>query len=627
MVRRLVLPSSLFLIWALAIAVAMSGCAPDQSTGPRRELANQLPAAAFPAALNGKIAFASARDGNGELYVMDSDGSAQTRLTNHPASDFSPAWAPDGRQLAFTSDRDGNLEIYVMNASCTNQAPIRLTNNTVIDAGGTWSADGSKIAFTSERDGPYRQIYVMNSDGSGATNLSNVGTPSIGIYSDEQPHWSPDGTKIVFARGGGTIVGDVIVMNADGSDKVNLTNHSFNDAPMDWSPDGTKILIASNRDHENYELYSVNASDGTGLTRLTTNGAFEYPASWSPDGTKILLSLFHNEIWAMNANGALPLVNLSNNPAVDIDPSWAVPPAPAVDTDCDGIYDAVDIAPAAASIEFSDIPLGGATAGTIVSVPANVAVRIEDYAGAGGVRVTTFVTGSVVAGARVHLSIDGKQGQVKLAIPGTYVITDPATSMTVAVNTEGPAEIEYTINGSPIVISIADGASAVINETTNISGVLTDVTLSNVTGSSGDVTANGTTVPPGGPPYSVPTAILTATLNLKSGKLTATGALNPLGATGIDPGVQAVTFNAGAYSFVVTGGLRKNPGGVYTFVGTLASAPGVQLKLDVKPPKAGSSSWTFEATASPVSGFVNPVTVSLQIGNVKGSAQVTAVLR
>ena len=625
MIRRLVLQSSLFLIWALAIGIAMAGCAVDQLTEPRGEKSTLLPAAAFSAPVNGKIAFASTRDGNAELYMMDSDGLNQTRLTTHTGSDVGPAWGPDGRQLAFTSDRDGNLEVYVMNASCPNQAPLRLTNNAVVDAGGSWSADGSKIAFTSERDGPFRQIYVMNANGSEPFNLSNVGDPSVGVYSDEQAHWSPDGTKIAFARGGGTISGDVIVMNADGSGKVNLTNHSSNDAPMDWSPDGTKILFASNRDHANYELYVMNASDGSGVTRLTTNGMFEYPASWSPDGAKIVFNPSHNEIWAMDANG-LNAVNLSNHAAVDVGPNWAVPPAPPVDSDCDGIYDTIDSAPNTQSPDFGDWHLGGQTAGTIVSKPANVSVRIEDIA-PGGVRVTTFLTGAVEGGARVHLFIVGKQGHVKLAIPGSYEITDPATSMTVAVNTDGPAEVEYTLNGSPIVISIADGASAVINETTNSSGVLTDVTLSNVTGSSGDVTANGTTVPPGGPPYSIPTATLSATLSVKSGKLTAIGSLNPNGATGIDPATQTVTFNAGNYSFVKTGGLRRNPGNIYTFTGTLPSAPGVQLTLNVKAPKTGSTVWTFEATANPVSGFVNPVTVSLQIGNVKGSALVTATLR
>src|SRR6185503_1221019 len=60
-----------------------------------------------------KIAFASDRDGNLEVYVMDVDGGGQTRLTENPGEDYSPAWSPDGSRLAFVSTRDGNAEIYV----------------------------------------------------------------------------------------------------------------------------------------------------------------------------------------------------------------------------------------------------------------------------------------------------------------------------------------------------------------------------------------------------------------------------------------------------------------------------------------------------------------------------------
>src|SRR5262245_3037424 len=67
------------------------------------------------AASPGKIAFASDRDGNLEIYSMDGDGGAQTRLTQNSAEDYQPAWSPDGKRIAFVSTRDGNEEIYVMN--------------------------------------------------------------------------------------------------------------------------------------------------------------------------------------------------------------------------------------------------------------------------------------------------------------------------------------------------------------------------------------------------------------------------------------------------------------------------------------------------------------------------------
>ncbi len=64
----------------------------------------------------GKIAFATDRDGNYEIYALNPDGGGATRLTSNPANDREPAWSPDGKKLAFVSNRDGNDEIYVMSS-------------------------------------------------------------------------------------------------------------------------------------------------------------------------------------------------------------------------------------------------------------------------------------------------------------------------------------------------------------------------------------------------------------------------------------------------------------------------------------------------------------------------------
>ena len=88
---------------------------------------------------DGKIAFSSDRDGNGEIYVMDADGSNLTRLTNNPANDgfFGVAWSPDGTRIAFVSERDGNWEIYVMNADGSGLS--RVTDNLAVDQNPAWS--------------------------------------------------------------------------------------------------------------------------------------------------------------------------------------------------------------------------------------------------------------------------------------------------------------------------------------------------------------------------------------------------------------------------------------------------------------------------------------------------------
>jgi Tol biopolymer transport system component len=95
---------------------------------------------------NGRIAFSSNRDGNTQIYVMDADGSNQTRLTSNSDIDWAPAWSPDGSKIAFTSTpgRDGKWEIYVMDADGSNQT--RLTGHPADMLAGLPSSDIRAIA-------------------------------------------------------------------------------------------------------------------------------------------------------------------------------------------------------------------------------------------------------------------------------------------------------------------------------------------------------------------------------------------------------------------------------------------------------------------------------------------------
>ncbi len=107
----------------------------------------------------GQIAFVSNRDGNEEIYVMYTDGSHQTNLTNNKARDTTPVWSPDGRKIAFVSTRDSNEEIYVMNSD--GSGIKNLTRNPALDWCPAWSPDGHKLAFASGRSGT-GDIYVMD---------------------------------------------------------------------------------------------------------------------------------------------------------------------------------------------------------------------------------------------------------------------------------------------------------------------------------------------------------------------------------------------------------------------------------------------------------------------------------
>ena len=126
----------------------------------------------------------------------------------------------------------------------------------------SWSPDGTRIAFTGSSG-----IAVVNADGSGVQTLNDGAWPS-------DPDWSPDGSKITFVRGPDADQTDVHVMNADGSDELNLTSNPGKDDFPDWSPDGTKILSASAPPGGPTKLTTMNPRwhrhrvvDGVGLRR------------------------------------------------------------------------------------------------------------------------------------------------------------------------------------------------------------------------------------------------------------------------------------------------------------------------------------------------------------------------
>lgn len=155
------------------------------------------------------------------------DGTGPINLTDNPADDWDPTWSPDGSMIAFTSERDGNPEIYVMNSS-DGKNLRRLTENKTIDEQPAWWQDATsdRIAFISYRDGN-AEIYLMDSDGSHPVNLSH------NLAEDKHPTWSPDGSRIAFTsnRDGDR---EIFVMGADGSHPTNLTDNSVDDWDPHW---------------------------------------------------------------------------------------------------------------------------------------------------------------------------------------------------------------------------------------------------------------------------------------------------------------------------------------------------------------------------------------------------------
>jgi N-acetylneuraminic acid mutarotase len=258
---------------------------------------------------------------NGTLLLTG--GSLPDRSS--PLTDlYNPSGVSNGSKIVFGSVRNNNNhDVFVMDADGNNQT--RLTTSLAYDDQPKWSPDGSKIVFMSGRDGNF-EIYSMNADGTAQTRLTN--NPAA----DGFPAWSPDGTRIAFVTGNlndpGTF--DLCMMNADGSNRTQLTNDSNVDAVPAWSPDSSKLVFMSGSsifDPNSFEIFVIDVN-GSNRVRLTNNNVADGQPSFSPNGLKIVFAScdFMNpnaaEIFVMNADGS-NRVPLMINDVTDGFPAWS----------------------------------------------------------------------------------------------------------------------------------------------------------------------------------------------------------------------------------------------------------------------------------------------------------------
>ncbi len=221
----------------------------------------------------------------GSMWTVDPDGLESRSVA---VSGYFPAWSSDHRGLAYADADSPGGALWIMDG---DDDRFRLTTGVVQDAQPTWSPDGTKIAFAridnTATEG-YSSIWVIGRDGS---NLRQLATSDC---LNRDPAWSPDGTKIAFwssrdhCDGAKSDYGDyeLYVLNLINSETTRLATATNSEVPA-WSPDSKTIAFASDGyGGDGMEIVLVGA-DGKNPRRITTmNGDDTYPA-WSPDGARI----------------------------------------------------------------------------------------------------------------------------------------------------------------------------------------------------------------------------------------------------------------------------------------------------------------------------------------------------
>jgi TolB protein len=287
-----------------------------------------------------KIVFESDRTGTNQIYVMDNDGKNIRQLTfpenNYPTASAPgtitplrygdkhdnncPIWSPDGKYIVFASERDNDSEIYIMNADGSEQK--RLTHQKGDDSHPHFSPDGRRIIFNSARTTPdltidwvrqIHEIFTMNIDGSDVKQISRFGTVST------YPSISPDGKKICFRQ----LVNEpgfnydmsvskrnseVFVMNIDGTDAVNISNNTAHDGWPVWTKNG-HILFSSGRGGAARVSQLYRSDDrGKKLERISNLKHSLIQASISPDGKMVYCQYNIEEVAGFESGGIVSLV-------------------------------------------------------------------------------------------------------------------------------------------------------------------------------------------------------------------------------------------------------------------------------------------------------------------------------
>ena len=198
-----------------------------------------------------------------DIYTANPDGSDLRKIGSTAHYDAEATISPDGSRIVFTSTRDGDLEIYSMNADGTDIR--RLTSEPGYDGGAFFTPDGARIVYrarhpeSDEELADYRRLLAQNL----------IRPSRLDIY----------------------------VMDADGSNRVRVTdNGAANFAPY-MHPDGRRIIFSSNMDDpegRNFELYMINV-DGTGLERITNSPDFDGFPMFSADGRTLVFASNRNQ--------------------------------------------------------------------------------------------------------------------------------------------------------------------------------------------------------------------------------------------------------------------------------------------------------------------------------------------
>ena len=289
----------------------------------------------------GLLVFQRDGDPNTQIWTMTADGRDARRLTSGYAAAIGPVWSPNGRRIAFErtgADVGGDTEVVTVDARGKARKIVVAGTKVEGGTGVAWSPDGRRLVFLGVRKVPDAGLNVVGSDGRGLRALTTLGNRQV----DYGPAWSPDGKRILFTRGnyapltqpGLRIKETLYVIDANGRNlrrlvtlrdlsAIGQTGVDF-DYEAAWSPDGKRIAYTRADANGAAEIWTMNA-DGSDKRNLSRDPADDRWPAWSPDGTKIVFSSRRDgngELYVMDAVTGAPQTRVTSTPTDETRPDW-----------------------------------------------------------------------------------------------------------------------------------------------------------------------------------------------------------------------------------------------------------------------------------------------------------------
>jgi eukaryotic-like serine/threonine-protein kinase len=213
------------------------------------------------------------------LFTVNADGTGLKQLTNVPGADFEPAWSPEGNRIAFTSIRDGNKQIYVLEIDSLAVTRLTTPNVNIENSQPAWSPDGKQVAYMAKRVGTH-QVWVMSDTGQENVQIVRSGQ----VLWDYAPAWSADGRVILFnQRRGDSVTPRPWLMSLQYAESETAARLNFPTPieDVEFSPDGLWLVYEGMDNQGNRDIYFMTIAGGN-RTRLTNDEAVDFDPAWRP---------------------------------------------------------------------------------------------------------------------------------------------------------------------------------------------------------------------------------------------------------------------------------------------------------------------------------------------------------